>query len=391
MAGDREGANAVKAKLNVALISGGMYDRLYERMGAFERAAGAQVAVGFRGTHPELNAHLAALESVPYHLVSTHTKYAPSQRRFLAPLHGFETNDFFTPLLEMASIDGALYALPRNIDLRLLHYRTDLMETPPAAWEELVATARRLSQPPQHYGIVFTGMESGLFGTFFELAECAGARLFPPSGKPELNNAGGRWALGVLRELYCSTAAPQEVAGWHYDEVHQYFRAGRAAMVCDWPGYYGSYRDESSPVRGRFGVARMPAGPTGRVCCYSGSHTFALTQAGAENAAARRLLEFLTAPEQQAAEAEQGSVAVRRSVMARQEAKAEGGEAFRLRLLRESIADDLIIPPQLSYYPRVEDILWRTVRGAMTGELAIPDALGQMERKIAECAADAVG
>src|ERR1035438_1384460 len=77
--------------------------------------------------------------------------------------------------------------------------------------------------------------------------------------------------LGVLRELYASGAAPGALAGWHYDEVHRCFRDGGAAMVPDWPGYYGSYRSAGSAVRDRFRVARMPACPSGRVCCYAGS------------------------------------------------------------------------------------------------------------------------
>src|SRR5258706_14799626 len=123
-------------------------------------------------------------------------------------------------------------------------------------------------------------MESGLFGTFFELAESAGARIFSPSLVAEVNNEGGRWALEVLRELYSSGAVPEAVAGWHYDDVHQFFRAGRAAMVSDWPGYHGSYRDGSSAVRGRFHPARMPARPPWRGCCYPGSHTFAPPRTG---------------------------------------------------------------------------------------------------------------
>ena len=51
--------------LNVALIGGGMYDRLYERLTAFEREAGVRVVAGFRGTHPELNAHLAETQGEP--------------------------------------------------------------------------------------------------------------------------------------------------------------------------------------------------------------------------------------------------------------------------------------------------------------------------------------
>jgi multiple sugar transport system substrate-binding protein len=379
----------MKSHLKVALIAGGMYDPLYARIAEFERVTGATVTVEFAGTHPELNAHLAALDTVPYHLVSTHTKYMPSQQRFLAPIEGFDTADFFPPLLAMAEIGGALYGIPRNIDLRLLHYRSDVVETPPSTWDELVALARRTSRAPDLYGFVFTGMESGLFGTFFELAESAGARIFPPSLVAEVDNDGGRWALGVLRELYTSGAAPEAITGWHYDEVHRFFRAGHAAMVSDWPGYYGSYQDASSPVRGRFRVARMPAGPSGRVCCYAGSHTFALTRAGADCAEARQLLHFLTAPEQQVLEAEHGSVPVRQSVMRERQQAARGDEERRLALLRHSIEHDLIIPPKLAYYPRIEDILWRNVRSAMTGEVAVAAALVEIERRIAECVAHA--
>jgi len=379
----------MRSHLKIALTAGGMYDRLNARIPDFERATGVTVAVEFAGTHPELNAHLAALDPVPYHLVSTHTKYAPSQLRFLAPIEGFDTSDFFPPVLDLARIGGALYGIPRNIDLRLLHYRTDMVETPPATWDELVALAKQATHAPEMYGVVFTGMESGLFGTFFELAESAGARIFPPSLVPEVNNAGGRWALKVLRELYSNGAAPEAIAGWHYDQVHAFFRAGSAAMTFDWPSYYASYRDPSSPVRDRFQVARMPAGPSGRTCCYAGAHTFALTRAGADCAEAHQLLRFLTAPEQQAVEVQQGSVAVRRSVMSDQRQAIQGSGAQRLALLEHSIEHDLILPPKLSYYPQIEDILWRNVRAAMTGAVAIADALVEIERKIEECVTNA--
>jgi multiple sugar transport system substrate-binding protein len=375
--------------LSVALISGGMYDRLYGAIPQFQRTTGIKVAVRFCGTHPELNAHLAGNSAEPYDLISTHTKYAPSQKQFLSPLEGFDTADFFPSLLQLATIDGALYGIPRNIDLRLLHYRTDLLDTPPATWDDLVAVARRLSSSPDLHGFVFTGMESGLFGTFFELAESAGARLFPESLVPQIDNDAGRWALGVLRRLVESGAAPATVAGWYYDQVHDSFRQGRAAMVTDWPGYYGSYQDPSSVVRGRFRVARMPAGPLGRVCCYAGSHTFALTRAGAQKEEARELLRFLTAAPQQKIEALQGSVPVRLSVMESQKRDALPADAERLALLSCSIESDLIIPPQIPAYPRIEEILWRSVRAAMLGELPAREALAGIEKQVAECLAHA--
>src|SRR4029077_1753275 len=130
-------------ELQVALISGPAYDPLYDCLPAFTAAHDVPVQVTFRGDHPELNQHLATLKDVPYDLVSTHTKYAPSQKHFLAPLDeliepGLLT-DFVPLLLELARVDGQLYGVPRNIDVRLLHYRTDLIEGPPATWDDLLA------------------------------------------------------------------------------------------------------------------------------------------------------------------------------------------------------------------------------------------------------------
>ncbi len=371
-------------ELRIALIAGGMYDHLYDRLPQFEHATGVAVTIGFRGTHPELNAHLAAAAPDQDDLVSTHSKYAPSQQHLLAPLEGFDTSDFFPVLLDLATIGGVLYGIPRNIDLRLLHYRTDLIDAPPATWDELVSLALRLSCAPGLYGFVFPGKDSGLFGTFLELAEAGGARVFPDSLVPEVNNHGGRWALGVIREMYQKGAVPEAISAWHYDEVHRFFRQGRAAMVADLPGYYGSYCDSDSPVRGKFRIARMPAGPSGRTCCYAGSHTFALTRRGADKDEARALLQFLTAPEQQAMEARQGSVPVRRSVMEMQRQTASGDDAERLLLLVHSIESDLFVVPKMPGYPEIENILWRTVRRAMLGALDIEEALAQIEARVAE-------
>src|SRR5688572_6355252 len=187
-------------ELQIALVSGPAYDALYSSLSEFTDTTGIKVKIAFSGDHPTLNHHLAELSDVPYDLVSTHTKYAPSQLRFLSPLddlvHDEGLRDFTPLLLDLSRIGGSLYGLPRNIDVRLLHYRTDLINTPPADWDELFELARDLSLP-MRYGFVFPGCESGLFGTFYELAEMAGASLFPTDLVPDIENEAGEWALGL--------------------------------------------------------------------------------------------------------------------------------------------------------------------------------------------------
>lgn len=374
-------------ELQVALISGPAYDPLYECLPAFTSEMGVRVNVAFTGDHPTLNHHLAALNEVPYDLVSTHTKYAPSQLDFLSPLDGLvdksALEDFVPLLLNLASVDGQLYAIPRNIDVRLLHYRTDLIEEPPATWDELLELARKRNAPPEHYGFLFPGRESGLFGTFFELAEVAGARLFPEDLVPEIENEGGRWALGLLRTFYQEGLVPAELPDWHYDKVHECFRAGRAAMVGDWPGYYALYRDANiSRVHDRLGLSPYPVGPAGKSLAYGGGHTFALTKRGVEKPEALKLLLHLTAFEQQLAEARQGCVPVRRSVMRQMQLEADDANRARLSMLEEVIAEHILIPPKFARYPEVEEVLWRTVQQAMLNQVSVDDALRRMREQI---------
>lgn len=375
-------------ELKVALISGPAYDPLYACLPEFTATTDIPVSVEFTGDHPTLNRHLAQLPAVPYDLVSTHTKYAPSQLNFLASLDqliGPEALEDFVPLIvQLATVDGSLYSLPRNIDVRLLHYRTDLIDSAPATWDELLELARQINAPPEHYGFLFPGRESGLFGTFFELAEMAGAQLFPADLVPDIQNEGGRWALGLLRTLYAEGLVPQELPEWHYDKVHECFRSGHAAMVGDWPGYYALYRDPSiSKVHDRLGLSSYPAGPAGKSLAYGGGHTFALTKRGIRRPEALQLLLHLTAADQQLLEARNGCVPVRRSVMQEMQHEAAPENRRRLAMLEEVIGGHILIPPKLARYPEVEEVLWHTVQRAMIGEMEVDVALRQMTEGIA--------
>ncbi len=373
--------------VQVALIAGPMYERLYDALEVFHATRRVTVEIEYSGDHPALNEHLASTENPPYDLVSTHTKYAPSQLRFLAPLQPHvlpeELADFYPRLLEMASVDGNLLGIPRNIDVRLLHYRTDLIDAPPQTWDELFELASRLTRPDDFYGFVFPGRESGLFGTFFELVEAAGAQLFPQEKIPDILNEGGRWALGLLSRMYAQGIVPPQMVDWHYDEVHRFFREGHAAMVGDWPAYYQAYLDPAqSRVYDRFSVAAYPAGPSGASKTYGGSHTFALTHRGADNPDAVELLHFLTAREQQQGEAARGSVPVCRSVMQQVLEFASEKELKRWHTLESVIEDSVLIPPKMECYPEIEAVLWRTVQKAVVGKLSTEDALASIVSQI---------
>jgi hypothetical protein len=57
-------------------------------------------------------------------------------------------------------------------------------------------------------------------------------------------------------------------------------------------------------------------------------------------------------------------------------------EQARWRALEDVIANRVLIPPKFSAYPEVEEVLWRTVQGAMLGRIEIDSALESMSQRV---------
>ena len=385
---------ASKITLKAAFVAGPMYDGLYERLALFEQKTGIHVEIGFRGDHPSLNEHVAE-HGGGYDLISTHSKYSPSQSRFLRPLDSLigasELAGFEPSTVELMRYKGQLLQLPRLIDAKILIYRRDLFEdtslkfafkseynrelSVPRTWDEMVEVAEFMNAGPGRNGFVFPGKESGLFGHFYEILESAGGSLFTPDLEPAFVTDAGRYAVSTLVKLY-QMGSPRELTDWHYDQVAAHFQAGRAAMTTDWPGAYHGY--QSSPaVNRRFDVAIYPTGPSGKRRVYSGGHSFALTTGTRDVPAALELLRFLTSEESQLDDARRGSVVARTAAMrtVRSEAAPGSREARRLEILETTMRDCMAIPPKFPDYPACEDALWSSVRSALTGELTVDAAL----------------
>lgn len=373
--------------MRVLLVGGPMYDLLYARIAEFEEREGVKVETVIVPTHPDLNERIEEefrAGDARYDLISTHTKYAPSQKQWLTPLDenldDGELESFTPRTLELARIEGHLYGVPRNLDVKLLMYRTDLMEDQPSSWEDLLETAARL-RSADHYGFVFPGKESGLFGHFFELHAMAGGRMFEDEGPPapHLDDEAGLWALGMLKDLY-ERAAPPETPDWHYDEVAACFREGKAAMSTDWPGGFYTYVDpERSRILDRFDVALYPEGSAGRHI-YSSSHTFAIPTTVSDRPAAVELLRFLTSRESQAYEARLGTLPARSDSLQDVGSEAESGSLAERRWgLLERAQEAALLPPKHPNYPAVEDAIWEGIREALLGNKSVEKALEDTE------------
>ena len=70
--------------------------------------------------------------------------------------------------------------------------------------------------------------------------------------------------------------------------------------------------------------------------------------------------------------------------MRQMQQEADAADRARLALLAEVIAEHILIPPKFARYPEVEEVLWRTVQQALTGQLQVDDALTHMRAQIGQ-------
>lgn len=208
--------------LRVALVGGPMYDGLYRVLD------GLDVEVVVHADHPTLNRAVAErLErGERLDVISTHAKYAPSQATWLRPLDDVVAPATLARLapaaVERCRFDGALLAVPRNIDVRVLWANRRLCGAAavPATWAAL-------RESPLSFG--FPGRESGLFGTFFEIVTTHGESLFDAALRPSLAGPRARDAVALLIAL--ARRAPGELPEWHYDQVDDALGNGRVALA----------------------------------------------------------------------------------------------------------------------------------------------------------------
>jgi multiple sugar transport system substrate-binding protein len=351
--------------LRVALVGGPMYDHLYTLLD------GRDVEVVVHADHPTLNRQVAAMLGAGERLdvIATHSKYAPSQARWLQPLdHIVDTGSLAPRAVGLCRFDGAQYCIPRLIDVRIMWIRTDRMKHVPSTWEEL-AESRTV------FG--FPGRESGLFGTFFELVVGAGGQLFTDDGIPCIESPEAEAAIDTLRRL--AARAPVDLTGWHYDQVDRALLDGRIDAAGVWPGGWGAIRDSS--LLHRFSPHPYPAG-SARWVSYAGCHAWAIPTTCGDLPAATDLVRLLTSEAANTIDADGGNVCAHVGAFAAvQPSSAVDGD--RLEITTRTIEEAMITYPAHPRFPEVEDAGWQAINDALRGMRGAKSAVQEIQRRAA--------
>jgi multiple sugar transport system substrate-binding protein len=341
-------------RLRVALVGGPMYDDLY----ALDCFSPSRVEVIVHDDHPTLNRRVAELlrDGERIDVLSTHSKYAPSQERWLRPLDGVVPTHGLAPgAVELCRFRGALLCVPRNIDVRVVWARVDRLAEVPESWDALRASRVVFG---------FPGRESGLFGTLFEIVRANGGDLFDADARPTIDTPLVEAAIATLVAL--AARAPADLPDWHYDELDHALLDGRIDASGAWPGAWGAIR--TSPVAQHLRPFPYPRG-SDRRAVYSGCHAWAIPTTCADVGRAAALVTELAGFDPQAHDARGGTICAHEAALASVEPSDEV-DSERLTVTRRMIDEAMITFPPLERFDLIEDAGWSAVNAALRGELS---------------------
>lgn len=170
--------------------------------------------------------------------------------------------DTFAGLWDSIEQDGQVFGIPFDLSVQVLYYRTDLIPQPPATWEELTALLQRLNQ--DHRRMIIDWGNLGWIGYAPFLWQAGGD--FYGLDSPEAVAA-----LEFFRDLYLRYQVPRTSI-----PVEQGLRTGEFPLAISGNWKIVSLEQGTPELAGRWAIAPLPKGPTGRRTAFLGGRIVGL-------------------------------------------------------------------------------------------------------------------
>ena len=294
-----------------------------------------------------------------------------------------DAGDYFAGIWDTNRIDGKLYGVPWYVDTRLLFYRRDLLaragySTPPRSWHEWKRMLAALSKAgADQHGILLPLNE---FEPLLALALQQDDPLLRDDGRwGNFSAPGFRRALGFYLEMFQRGWAPP-LGTAAISNVWNEFGRGRFAFYVSGPWNIGEFeRRLPAGQQDTWMTAPLP-GPDGPGASIAGGSSLVVFRASRHQAAAWRLIEFLSQPAvQRSFHALTGDLPPRRATWADPQLAADiHARAFREQLERVKPA------PKVPEWERIATEMRLTAERAVHGQLTVEQAARELDARAAQ-------
>jgi trehalose/maltose transport system substrate-binding protein len=302
-------------------------------------------------------------------------------------------DDFVPAAIESQTVDGKLVALPMFLGAPALYYRSDLLdqygEAVPTTWQELTDTAGRIMAAERAAG------NDGMFGFVFQGAayegltcnaqewihSSGGGRIVELDGAIEINNQAAADALS-LAASWVGTIAPEGVLNYKEEDARGVFQSGNAVFMRNWNYAYALAAGEDSPVRGKFGVSILPAGPGGQSTATLGGWHLGVSRYSEHPEEAIELVRFLNNYENQK---ERAIVTSRPPTLNAVYADPDVAAEQEFIPLWKPVVDNALPRPSaatLRKYNEVSAAFWTAAHDTMSGNGTAEENLARLEGEL---------
>ncbi|MGQ5636932.1 MULTISPECIES: ABC transporter substrate-binding protein [unclassified Streptomyces] len=215
------------------------------------------------------------------------------------PRDRFPLKSFLPPVVDTATYDGRLYAVPYVTNAGLLLYRKDILAKegvpPPRTWAELEHDAKTIA--PKYgldgYAGQFLPYE-GLTVNAAEAVYSAGGTILGGEGKRvTVDSSAAREGIGFLARGVREGWIPKAALTYKEEESKQAFQDGRLLFLRNWPYAYALASAKGSRVAGKIGAVPIP-GPDGPGTSVLGGSDLAVNSHTRHPDSAARLIAYLT-------------------------------------------------------------------------------------------------
>jgi multiple sugar transport system substrate-binding protein len=168
-------------------------------------------------------------------------------------------NGTLQPMLQTATWNGKLYAVPDNTNTQLLWYRSDLVPTPPTTWAQMISDAEQLAKEGKPHYIEIQGAQYEGATVWFNtmLASAGGSALTSDANHVALGRAAVT-ALSVMKQLADSSAADPSLDVQMENQNRLAMEAGTAAFELNYPFVYPSMKADDPAMFKVFKWAPYP-------------------------------------------------------------------------------------------------------------------------------------
>ena len=167
--------------------------------------------------------------------------------------------DTLQPMLETATWNGQLYAVPDNTNTQLLWYRSDLVPTPPTTWTQMISDAEQLAKEGKPHYIEIQGAQyEGGTVWFNTMLASAGGSVVNSNATHVTLGPPAVTALSVMKQLADSSAADPSLDVQKENDNRLAMEAGNAAFELNYPFVYPAMKADNPQLFKVFKWAPYP-------------------------------------------------------------------------------------------------------------------------------------